>query len=100
MHAEDVVTLYFKAIEHADRLEGGAYNVGGGLDYSMSVKELIAWFSSQLGLTPSVQYNSPRQHDQKVFVAKSRALAGQIGWKPTVAPEAGLTGVLKAHLKS
>ncbi|MBP3253205.1 MAG: GDP-mannose 4,6-dehydratase [Bacteroidales bacterium] len=83
LHCKDVVELYFKA-KDCNEAYGQVFNIGGGMDNSLSLLELFAFLEEELGI--KMQYNEIewRESDQKVFVADISKARKVIGWQPEV----------------
>ena len=96
LHADDVVALYFAAVEHADRAAGQVFNVGGGMDASLSLLELLAELGSIVGTPLRFTHIAQRKSDQKVFVADVAKAERLLGWRPRVAVRAGLERMVAA----
>jgi len=45
LHADDVVSIYFKTIENVEQAKGQAFNIGGGVENSLSLLELFDFTS-------------------------------------------------------
>ena len=86
--------LYFQALEQIEKTQGQAFNVGGGMENSMSIRELLATLSKTLSVGLQPQYLEPRLHDQKVFIADTAKLNNLIGWKPRVSKEEGINDMI------
>ena len=95
LHAEDLIRLYGAAFANRDRIGGEIFNVGGGMENSLSLLELLDLLGSQVGVKLSFTQNPPRQSDQKVFVADTAKATRLLGWKPTVNKVQGLTQMLE-----
>lgn len=92
LHADDAVRLYASCIDLADKLKGQVFNIGGGIDNSLSLLELFQILESELGIVMKYKQLPPRESDQKVFVANINQIETKTGWKPEVDK---LTGVRK-----
>lgn len=92
LQAQDMITLYFLALENIDTLCGQAYNIGGTMKQSLSLLELFAMLEGLLGIKMEYIQLPPRQSDQKVFVADIAKIKNKIGWEPHVT---ALDGVAK-----
>lgn len=95
LHAEDMNRLYFSAVDHIQRVRGHAFNIGGGMENSLSLLELFAWLESKVG--QKLKYvNLPfRESDQRVFVADIAKATQLLGWIPQVTVDAGLTMMME-----
>lgn len=92
LHADDMTSLYFAASDQIDQLAGQAFNIGGGIDNSLSLLELFSLLEKELNLELNYDHLAPRESDQKVFVADIDKSKKLIGWEPKVD---ALTGVKK-----
>lgn len=84
LHADDVVILYFKMIEKIDKAKGQAFNIGGGIENSLSLLELFGFLEKELDVKLNYTKLLPRKSDQKVFVADIRNVCEKSGWRPKV----------------
>lgn len=99
LYADDVVRLYFSAIKNIDKIRGQAFNIGGGMENSLSLLELFEILAEQLGI--EIRYkNLPwRESDQKVFVADIRKISNLVNWKPIINKEKGIRMMLDWLIK-
>ena len=95
LHARDMVRLYREATAAIDRIRGRAFNIGGGMDNSLSLLELFAWLERRLDVHLDYRRLPPRESDQRVFVADTGAITGALGWRPRVGWEEGLETMLE-----
>jgi CDP-paratose 2-epimerase len=94
LHADDVVELYFKTLENIDRAGGQVFNIGGGIDNSLSLLELFEILERELRVKLSYTKLPWRSSDQKVFVADIRKAKNLIGWEPRVNKDKGIAMML------
>ncbi len=90
LHADDMVNLYFSSINFIDKISGNAFNVGGGIDNSLSLLELFDLIERRLNVKMKYEKNPPRESDQKIFVADFSKLNLITGWKPEVSKKHGI----------
>ncbi|GFE58133.1 NAD-dependent epimerase/dehydratase family protein [Geobacter sp. AOG1] len=90
LHAEDMVRLYFAAAERIDSVKGEAFNIGGGMDNSLSLLELFAILQDISGAPLNYIQLPPRESDQRVFVADIVKAERFLGWKPNVDAVTGI----------
>lgn len=95
LHAEDMVNLYYEAVIHADALAGQAFNIGGGIDQSLSLLELFDLLNEMLGIELEYIQLPPRVSDQKVFVADITKIQNAISWKPQVTAREGIQRMIQ-----
>jgi len=95
LHAEDMVRLYMEAAKNIHITSGNAYNIGGGIDNSLSLLELFEVLENKLQCRPRWRNISPRQSDQLSFIADTSKIKSHIGWKPLVDKEDGIEKMLQ-----
>lgn len=95
LQAQDMIALYYTALNHTDKICGQAYNIGGTIEQSLSLLELFAMLNDMLGITMEYTQLPPRQSDQKVFVADIRKIQSRIGWRPKVSALEGVSEMVE-----
>lgn len=88
LHTRDLLELIAYQIEHLDELSGGLFNVGGGLDISVSLAELTDLCEKHTGNT--IQIDSvaeTREADIPVYLTDNRHVTDVCGWKPEITPD-------------
>lgn len=90
LYATDMTSLYFSCAEKIDKCAGEAFNIGGGMQNSMSLLELFSFLEKNLSVQLEIEKGEWRKSDQKVFVADISKISKAIGWKPKVSKEEGL----------
>ena len=95
LHADDMITLYFAALGQTDAIGGEAFNIGGGIDNSMSLLELFDLLSGLIGEQMNYSRRAPRESDQRVFVADFAKARKLIGWEPHVSVRSGVARMLE-----
>lgn len=91
LQAQDMINLYFSALEHMEEIYGQAYNIGGSMAQSLSLLELFSMLEEILGIKMEYIQLPPRQSDQKVFVADITKIRNKTGWEPKVTALEGVS---------
>ncbi len=94
VHASDVVRLYFKTLENIDKAKGQAFNIGGGIENSLSLLELFNILENELNIKMNYVKLPWRKSDQKVFVVNIDRARNLISWKPDVDENNGIRMML------
>jgi len=94
LYIDDLITLYFKTIEKIEDVKGKAFNIGGGMENSLSLLELFDILEKLLEIKINYIKLPPRVSDQKVFVADISKAKNLIGWKPLINKEKGIMMML------
>lgn len=95
LHADDIVRLYFAALDNIDSISGETFNIGGGIDQSLSLLELFQFLNAELNIRMKYTCLPPRRSDQKVFVADIAKIGAAIGWKPQVSSREGIRRMIE-----
>jgi CDP-paratose 2-epimerase len=90
LHASDVVNLYFKAAENIEQVKGQAFNIGGGMEKSLSLLELFTLLEDSLNIEMKYTQLPFRESDQLVFVANNSKANKLIGWTALISPKKGI----------
>ncbi|MBI4369573.1 MAG: GDP-mannose 4,6-dehydratase [Elusimicrobia bacterium] len=90
LYIEDLMRLFDALYDHCGTSVGKIYNVGGGIENSISVLELIEIFEKRLGRELRYERRPMRGRDQKVYVSDIAPLRQHYGWYPRVNIETGL----------
>jgi CDP-paratose 2-epimerase len=90
LHVADAVSAYLAALREIDRLRGGAFNLGGGAANAVSLQAALREIELICGHKVPVRHVETRRGDQAYFVADTRLLAQQTGWRATLGWQAGL----------
>ena len=90
LHVSDAVNAYVSAYEHIAEARGQAFNIGGGIENSMSLLELLLFLEKRLGIKLNYTNLPWRQSDQKFFVADNSKAERLIHWSPKMSKEQGI----------
>ena len=69
---------------------GRAFNIGGGVDRVLSLRELLAMIGELHGRVPEVEWADWRPCDQRYYVSDTSAFRDATGWEPEVSSREGL----------
>ena len=95
LQAQDMIDLYFTALNNIDAVYGQAYNIGGTMEQSLSLLELFDLLEGILGIKMKYEMLPWRQSDQRVFVADISKINDRIGWKPKVTAVDGVSKMIE-----
>lgn len=94
LHGEDMKRLYLAALTHIDQARGQAFNIGGGVDNSLSLLELLAMLERITGMRLSYNRLPVRESDQRVFIADIAKAERLLEWAPRVSTLQGVTAMV------
>lgn len=100
LHSDDMIELYYSALRNIERIKGNAFNIGGGLENSFSLKELISHLENDIGHKLNYQEITKRESDQRVFIADTGKINKMIGWAPQVNSKEGVSKMLNWVLET
>lgn len=95
LHANDMINLYFSAIKYIDIIAGNVFNIGGSMNHSLSILELMSLLEELTNTKLRYVHIEPRESDQKVFVADIKKIKNMIGWQPVMSTKQGIENMLK-----
>lgn len=90
LHADDMRRLYAAAVKHIDRVRGQAFNIGGGVDNSLSLLELFGILERVAGVQLNYTKLPVRESDQRVFIADIDKARRLLDWTPQVSAADGV----------
>ena len=90
LHADDMIKLYFQTLERIDQIKGEVFNIGGGVENSLSLLELFQLLEEITGNQLVYSRLPPRESDQRVFIADISKATRLLEWKPGVSAREGV----------
>lgn len=95
LYADDMIALYINAPKHIEKAKGQVFNIGGGMENSLSLLELFAMLEKELDVKLNYKKLPPRESDQKIFVADLTKANKIFGWSPKVDKSAGIKKMIE-----
>ena len=95
LHVKDVIDLYFLAAKDIEKVRGNAFNIGGGIENSLSLIELFDMLEKKLNVNLEYTMLDFRKSDQKVFIADNSKIKSFIDWDQNIDKEKGIDDILK-----
>jgi CDP-paratose 2-epimerase len=95
LFVDDLVRCYFAAADRIDATRGKPFNIGGGMDNSLSLLELFDLLERELCVQLKFRRLPWRESDQKVFVADTARAESAFGWRPVVGATAGIRKMIE-----
>lgn len=95
LHADDMKTLYLAALNNIECAKGHAFNIGGGLENSLSLIELFKLMEDELSVMLAYDKLPVRESDQRVFVADIAKARRFLNWGPQVDAASGVRKMLE-----
>jgi len=90
LYVTDIINAYEKAILNIDEVKGEIFNIGGGINNSISILEFFNFLKKELNINIQFEYSNIRPGDQKIFISNNNKLLNCLGWKPEVGYKLGI----------
>ena len=100
LFVEDLVDAFLLAEANIHTLTGQAFNIGGGLGNTISLKELIELIGAIQGERPEIRSEGWRTGDQRYYVSDTRKFKAATGWAPKVCVREGVERLYRWLLES
>jgi CDP-paratose 2-epimerase len=92
LYATDAAQAFW---DYAQKPVAGTYNIGGGPANTISLLDSIAMIESITGKPSEVVFETERQGDLRYFVSDIDRASSTFGFRPSVRPREGLTGLVE-----
>jgi CDP-paratose 2-epimerase len=79
---DDLLDAYDRAFDRIEHTAGRIYNIGGGPENAISLRQFLAYLEHRNGAPLVVSYHDWRPGDQRVFVSDIRRSRAELGWAP------------------
>lgn len=93
LFVEDAVDAYIAAWRNIKRVSGNAFNLGGGPDNAVSLRQVLRHIGTLLGTPVQVQHGAWRAGDQRYYVSDTRLATRALGLKPPTPWQNGLAAL-------
>lgn len=90
LYVDDLVDAYLASVALIKKSQGEIYNIGGGINNSVSLLEYIDILERKLGSKIKVKFAKPRPGDQKIFISNNSKVSRELSWRPKVSKEKGI----------
>lgn len=78
-----------------DKQISGTYNVGGGLETSISLRECLELIRDITGIDQDIRFDESRKGDLYYFVCNIDKIKQNLGWEPHVLPREGIRNMIE-----
>ena len=82
LHVSDAVAAYRATLASIAKVQGRAFNLGGGPRNAVSLNMVLAEIKQLTGIPLEVRHEGWREGDQLYFVAETSRLKAELGWRP------------------
>lgn len=95
LHADDMKRLYLAAVANIEKAKGQAFNIGGGINNSLSLLDLFRLLEEIASVKLNYTKLPVRESDQRVFVADISKAKKLLDWQPKVSSREGVRRMLE-----
>jgi len=95
LHADDMKRLYMAAVINIDQAKGQAFNIGGGIENSLSLLELFSLLEKITNVKLAYTKLAVRESDQQVFVSDIAKAKKILNWQPLVSAQDGVARMVE-----
>ncbi len=95
LFVDDLMRAFSLAAENIRSISGCAFNIGGGIDNTVSLLELTQMLGEINNSEPEIRFEKERCGDQKYYVSDTSRFFNATGWSPLVSPREGLGRLLR-----
>ena len=94
LFSKDLISCYFSSIENINKTRANAFNIGGGVENSLSLLELFRFLEEELDIKMPIKKLGWRASDQKVYIANIQKAEKYFKWQPTIDKVSGLRNMI------
>lgn len=95
LYIDDLVDCYISVSRNIHKVNGKAYNIGGGPEYKMSLLQLIGFLEKRLNKKIKYTFSDWRLGDQPVFICDIKKAERDFNWKPKIDPHSGVLKLIE-----
>lgn len=95
--SEDVARLYLDELKNIKKIKGQIFNIGGGHENTLSLKESINYLEELTTKKVKITYHPWRHADQRIYISNIAKIYKILGWKPIVNPKQGIKKMFEKY---
>lgn len=97
LFGSDCARLYVDEVENIEKVAGKAYNIGGGIDNTMSLLEAITFIEERTGNKAQLTFTDKRHGDQDIWISDITRIKKDLGWSPVISPKDGIKMIIDQY---
>lgn len=90
LYCDDLLDAFDAAIRRIDRSSGQVYNIGGGPEFALSLRDLMQVLEEAGGKRMQRSFGDWRAGDQRVYISDVRKAGRELDWRPATPPAQGI----------
>ncbi len=95
LYVDDLVAAYDVAIQKIDKVSGQVFNMGGGLENSLSLLQFLVILKNDLKMDVEYSFGDVRPGDQPIFISNNYKFYEATAWKPKIDVRKGIENLLQ-----
>ena len=95
LYVEDLVDAFLLALKNMDTLAGNVFNIGGGPENTVSIKEILEKIKEIANDHLEISYGEWRRGDQYYYVSDTSKFKEATGWSPKYSVTEGVNNLLE-----
>jgi len=95
LYVDDLVDAFGRALRHIDTISGRAFNLGGGVANSASLREVLALLGELSSSAPALLFRDWRTSDQRYYVSDTDAFQQATQWRPRTSVHEGVAALYR-----
>jgi CDP-paratose 2-epimerase len=100
LFVDDAVDAYLAAWRNIDRVRGRAFNLGGGPENAISLRQLVDHIGTLLGNAPRLEFDEWRPNDQRWYVSDTAAVRAALDLPPARDWRTGVAQLLASYVEA
>lgn len=100
LYIDDLVEALDLVRKNIKKTAGHIFNIGGGINNSISLLELMDTIFSISGLKPKILFDDWRTGDQKYYVSDTAKIKKMLNWSPSITVQNGIKKLYKWLLEN
>jgi len=95
LEVRDLIRAYTMSVRKIESVKGSIFNIGGGIENTFSLLELIDFLSKTLNKQIRYEFFQWRPGDQKIFISDNTKLKRELKWEPRISAEIGIKALIE-----
>ncbi|MBI2031149.1 MAG: NAD-dependent epimerase/dehydratase family protein [Candidatus Levybacteria bacterium] len=95
----DIAELYLLELENINKVQGKVFNIGGGINHTLSLVETIDYLNNKGGKKLKLNHKSWRVADQKIYISDISKVKKNLGWEPKIRVFEGIDKIWNQYKK-
>lgn len=94
LYIDDLIRAYWLGIKKINKIKGVVFNIGGGINNTLSLLELIQKLEERLNKKISFNFQKERPGDQRVYISNIKKAKKILNWQPRISINQGLNRLI------